>query len=390
MADDGRLLVLGAIGAVTLLGAAASKGSRSASSKVWIHYDAVAKEEIAKLTESLNGMVARGMSRREADRLLAEAMRGSPEVEQRGMMFVNGFLEAGQQVFVVGPHLEELFENTSLDRVPREALKAPHKAFWIALPESDLRLWSRRNGWCKLRGMYVDARDPKQIRLQVYGPVPTAAEPHATNESYLYIDFEEAYVSRGAAIQAAPDRTSEKGTGDLEAYLVGKLTEAIRMRSLAIPADILAEVTSTQIQALRIAVNLMLYTNASGAELTPDASYLDDLAQYKKLMAEKKKLLASNERERTKRREMDRLDARLAKLSGATVVRLGQSIETRNESLGSSVFGRRRRHWVRGHWRLPARKHGEPKLVWVQPYERNTEEEARVTRHVYKGDSSEN
>ena len=400
MSDDGRLLTLGALGALLLGGAAAAGSRASKTSKAWIHYDAVAKNDIAKLTTMANEMIARGMNKREVDRLLADAMSKSPELERRGMAFVNAFLEAGQQVFVVGPRLEELFVNTSLDRVPRDAIAAPYPAFWVALPSSELRLYSQRNGWCALRGMYVDASEegahdllgvgavglnprrprssggpPRFIRLLLYGPIPTAAEPNATNEAYQYLDLEEIYGTQGV--------------GDLEDYLVGKLAEATRLRNLTLPADVLAEITSTQIQALRIAVNLMLYTNANGAEITPDPDYLAELAAFKKLMAEKQKIARSGERERAKRREIERIDAKILKLSGATVVRLGQGIEDRSEALQGGS-GKRRRHWVRGHWRMPARKHGERQLTWVQPYERNVEEEARVTRHVYKGEPGEN
>ena len=372
MSDDGRLLTLGALG-VLVAGAAARAmgGSRATQAKPWIHYDAIAKGDIANLTTMLNEMIARGVPRKKADQILEQAMSKSPELEQRGMQFVNAFLEAGQQVFVVGPHLEQMFVNTGLDRVPREVIRAPYKAFYIALPSSTLRLYSQRNGWCALRGMYVDA-DERRLRLLLYGPCATKAEPNATNEAYLYFDLDEVYAR----------------SGDLEGYLVDKLTEALRIRNVALPPDALAEVTATQIQALRIAVNLMLYCNAAGADLTADPSYLAELALYKKLMAEKRKIEASRERERTKRREIERIDQKIQKLSGATVVWIGRGIEERNaESVGGNT---RRRHWVRGHWRIPARKSGEKLLVWVQPYERNIEEETKVTRHIYKGDESEN
>jgi hypothetical protein len=373
LSDDGRLFTLGALG-VLLAGAAAIRGSRTiGATKPWIHYDAVAKGEIAKLADMANEMIERGMKKREVDQLLKDALSKGDERERRGMGFVQAFLDAGQQVFVVGPKLEQMFVNTGLDRVPREVLKAPYKAFWLALPGSELRLWSQRNGWCVLRGMYVDGSDPDQLRLLLYGPIPTREEPNATNEAYLYLDFDKVYGASG---------------GDLEGYLVDKFGEALRLRSLTLPADVMAELMSVQIQALRIAVNAMLYINANGAELTPDPSYLTELALHKRLMAEKRKVENGHERERAKRREIARIDEKAAKVSGATVVWLGRSIEEA-ESAKASSAERRRRHWVRGHWRVPARKHGERQLVWVQPYERYADEEATVTRHTYKTKDSD-
>ena len=368
MSDDGRLLTLGALGAL-LVGAAAVRGSRATgATKPWIHYDAVAKGGIAKLTAMANEMIERGMKKREVDQLLKDALSKGDERERRGMGFVQAFLDAGQQVFVVGPKLEQMFVNTGLDRVPREVLKAPYKAFWLALPGSELRLWSQRNGWCVLRGMYVDGSDPDQLRLLLYGPIPTREEPNATNEAYLYLDFDKVYGASG---------------GDLEGYLVDKFGEALRLRSLTLPADVMAELMSTQIQALRVAVNAMLYWNAGGAEITADPNYLAELELHKRLMAEKRKIENGHERERTKRREIARIDEKAAKVSGATVVWLGRGIEeAKPESTPGST--KRRRHFVRGHWRLPARKHGERQLVWVQPYERYADEEATVTRHTYK------
>ena len=39
---------------------------------------------------------------------------------------------------------------------------------------------------------------------------------------------------------------------------------------------------------------------------------------------------------------------------------------------------------MRGHWRLPARKEGAPILTWIEPYERNADQEGAVVERRYQ------
>jgi hypothetical protein len=73
--------------------------------------------------------------------------------------------------------------------------------------------------------------------------------------------------------------------------------------------------------------------------------------------------------------------------SGAVTTWLGRQIEEGaglDEAPASSTDARRplRRHWVRGHWRRPARKHGPRELRWIQPFLRGLGE--AVTSRIYE------
>ena len=353
-----------------------SGGKKAVIERPWIHYDAVLKPALAKLTDLLNEYIAKGVPRQQADRLIRDTVQKSTsESEKRALEFGEAYIASGQQVLVVGPVLQEMFVETSLEKVPRDALLLPYDCYYIALPNCPWRMLSRMHGWTCLRGIYVMKHDDHTWRILLEGPIVGSPDHSAVNEAYLFIDLDEVYPS--------------SGPGDLEGYYVEKLGEAIRKRMQQLEPEGLAEIMQTQINALRVVVNSALYWNSGGKEIVADSEYAKNLADLRRLEAEKKKILASSLRERSKRREIDRIEDKAGRLSGATVVFVGPSIESRDlgEAPGEEMTstGRRsmRRHWVRGHWRMPARKSGERLLVWVQPFQRGGSQKGEVTSRTY-------
>ena len=72
------------------------------------------------------------------------------------------------------------------------------------------------------------------------------------------------------------------------------------------------------------------------------------------------------------------LEAGAEASAAADLYSLGRTIEASPDELGdeggTGEARALRRHWVRGHWRRPARKHGPRVLVWIQPFLRGSGE----------------
>jgi hypothetical protein len=357
---DGSLLAIGAAGAAALAAALASRGSRAVE-RPFIHYDEVVRGPLERISAMGNELLARGVPKAEVDRLIQEAMaRGLAATERRTFKFVHAFQASGEQVFVVGPRLQEMFVQTSLAKVPRDMIRLPYPGYYVALPSAPWRMWSRMHGYSEIRGIYVMARD-YGMDLLLFGPVRPSADSSAMNEAYVPLDVNAAYAA---------------GL-DLEDYLVESLSRSIQARMVELPTEALGHIVETHLNALRVVINAALYVNASGAELTADP---DRIAQRRRAILEEELRRTGKPK---KRRLLER---ERAKLSGATVTWLGRRIEDAAAAEATRAPGRKmRQHWVRGHWKMPFRRAGGPQLRWVQPYERGVEEE-RITRRQYRFD----
>jgi hypothetical protein len=369
MKDDGTLWGLGAVGLLTAAALVArGRGSRATAEKPWIYYDAMILPQLRQVSEMANELRERGVPRAVIEReLIKKLMQSLPPQDQRTMRFVHAYQGSGEQVFVLGPHLQQMLVHTSLDKVPRRVLKAPYTAYYLATPQSPLRLFSQRNGWGPLRGIFFWQSGPGLWEILALGPVPGHADAYAHNMAYIPFDLDAAFAS-----------------GDLEGHLVTQFAEATRIRWLNLPPDVQAELLERDLSVLRIVVNSMLYINSGGVELAADPESALFRQQRAKLEAALAALARSNERERTKKRERERLEEKLYKISGAAVVWLGPSIEASAEAEAVRAPGRKmREHPVRGHWRLVPRRPDDP-VTWVRPHWRGVDAPERVTRRTYR------
>jgi len=84
----------------------------------------------------------------------------------------------GQNTFVVGPRVQELFKRTTLSKVTYEMLVAPTRAFYVALVDCPWRIWGGdRTQWHQVQGVYVsftlgrhrDGRQGDGINFCIWG-----------------------------------------------------------------------------------------------------------------------------------------------------------------------------------------------------------------------------
>ncbi len=367
---DGTKLALGAAG---LLAAATLFRGRGSAAKVkpYVLYDEL-RRHVKPFTDVIEVAVAQGTGANSVIRML------KAEKDKRASVihFYYGYVQAGEQVFVVGPRLMEMFLATGLDRVPPEAIHLPFPSYYVSLIESPGRIWSKESGWLAVKGVFVREVAPGQVGLQIIAPQPTANDRTSFttyNDAYAFIDFNEA----------------ASWPGGIEPMMDTKMVEAMEVRGYTGPEWTFnsIEIAETYKKIGRIIVNAMLYTAADASELWPDPDSLAAHRERKRLEASIQRLLRSNERERTKLREKERIEREIARQSGATVVWLGATIEAAAAAESPRDPARSmRRHWVRGHWRVPARKHGPPRLRWIQPFERAKDSSARVTGRTYQYD----
>lgn len=78
---------------------------------------------------------------------------GTTKVLMHQMLFYDRF---GQNTFVIGPKVRDLFCRTDLTKVTPDMIAPPAQGFYIALPNCPWKIWGgKRTGMHPLRGVYV-------------------------------------------------------------------------------------------------------------------------------------------------------------------------------------------------------------------------------------------
>ena len=285
--------------------------------------------------------------------------------------------ESGQQVFVVGPRLQEMFSETSLREIPSGALKTPYNSFYVALPGCEFSIWGDEStGWHRLSGFYVVDLIPafQDMGLDAVGE-------HGEKDAWLFFLWgaENSY-SRGYGDDASffftVDKSALDRSGlDLEEWLRKKLSsKSLTHRDHTwdqitrwpgqgeSPGRSASEAQKNEGQlgasifAIRVFFNLLMYLRAADPEVVGDPEADANTKERKRL--EKRIKETKNAK---KRRQAQRA---LTRISSATIHYVGPSIEEAQEEELAKTG--RRRHWVRGHWRQFRRG----KWTWIQPHQR--------------------
>lgn len=292
------------------------------------------------------------------------------------------YVANGRQAFVVGPRLQEMFTQTSLpDQVEQWMLQTPYPAFYVALPDCQEQIWGTYSAMSAVRGVMVDMEFRQgYMALLLWAPLPAerVAAHHGIdnrqltpeikkqlrgqgNDSYLIFNIEEAVADpRG-----------------LEAHILAGWEQSVKEEGWSQYA--MDATAKSRVDILRIVLGAILYLQSERKELSVDPAAAQARAERAELEARLRNIKTP-----AKRRKIE--DKIKSIPTGGTVTYLGQTIEA---SLGApdesdeSVDPRAlRRHWVRGHWRRPARKHGPRVLVWIQPFLRGSGES--VPSRTYK------
>lgn len=313
----------------------------------------------------------------------ARARRVDPEfLETLLFRSMVDYVKSGRQTFVVGPRLQEMFVQTSLpEQVEQWMLRAPYPAFYIALPDCEERIWGIYQAEIPVQGMMVDLQyEPGSMAILAWAPA-------SIDRTIIHYDLDERKLT-------AELRDRIKGMGN-DSYLVFNIEDAIA-HPRGIEAYILDQwaaavakagwsqaaikaTAQSRVNLLKIALGTLLYLQSERKELTADPDAERAIAERAELAERLKRLKTPAKRRKIEEKLKSTAD-------GPTVTWLGRSIEQATESTNEESDPRApiapRRHWVRGHWRRPARKHGPRVLVWVQPFLRGSGE--TIPARTYK------
>jgi hypothetical protein len=292
------------------------------------------------------------------------------------------YVANGRQSFVVGPRLQEMFTQTSLpDQVEQWMLQTPYPAFYVALPGCQEQIWGTYNTMSLVRGVMVDTEFlPGHMALLLWAPLPIEkiAAHHGLdlrqlgpdtikqlraqgNDAYLIFDIEEAVADpRG-----------------LEVHILDQWEQRVKAEGWSQHA--IDATAKSRVNILKIVLGTILYLQSERKELSADPAAAQARAERAELEARLR-----NTKTPAKRRKIEEKIGAIP--TGGTITYLGRTIEASpdepGDEGGTGEARALRRHWVRGHWRRPARKHGPRVLVWIQPFLRGIGEP--VPSRTYK------
>jgi hypothetical protein len=301
-------------------------------------------------------------------------------------MLLAQYRQYGQQSFVIGPQLQQMFERTSLEGVPGHMLKMPFPTLYIALPDCPWKIWGGVTGWHSVSGVLVRYHpESNSFTLFMWAAENENARVVGDDASFwLNLDMNEA---------------GDMGL-DVETYLLTVMGDRRRESSDTHPdvrieeaerQEVYNQIEDTAINVARVIFNLLIYLQTKTPERSTVKKYIDQKQERKEMEAALKRIKSPKKM----KRKGKHLKRKLAALSDATVTWIGESIERIPTGGYARQPGQKQvRHWVRGHW-WPKLANAEAikrwGIRWKEPFEKNKDnEEAEPSRHYrFKDDTDE-
>jgi len=321
------------------------------------------------------------------DMALSRAMKGQVGSDSLLFRAMTDYVAAGQNAFVVGPEMQQQLARTSLDAVQPWMVKPPYDAWALALPHCPWAIWGpEEKRMLPVRGVTITNEGGSGIlsmvlwapttdvaaRLEQFHPGVRLMDPATLREAVKA----NAWLGNDSYL-ALPLAAAFEAEGGIEGFVEDEWAHVTEnhVDFKGWPKAAIEETQATRATILRIVFGVMLYLQAEGADLTPDA-----VCEAARRRAEEAQEKLERVRSPSKRKKLER---GLPKASGGTVVWLGRRIEEDAQAHEAGEGGAtRRRHWVRGHWKGQPRKHLRV-IIWIQPYERGGGPE-RVTKRTYR------
>lgn len=261
----------------------------------------------------------------------------------------------GDNVLVVGPHMQELFAHTTLPTLPQDwQAKLPYECFYVHLTHPGVA-WD------------VDKRmEETGLPHRVRGGLvfSTLVDDESFKEGEKEVD--EGHVSF-EMIVFDPHGDDMPNVTKINIYslpLEGNLEKGLsEYMTDKHDGDLYYD---DCVQFARIVINLVLYLSSpDGPRSRVDRSAADNAGLLK----------AKAEGGRKRMRKHHKRQYDLA--SRHTVTYVGEHIEEACRNAEEPSEGHRRRHWVRGHWRyarVGPRSEMRREWVWVRPHLRGSGE----------------
>jgi hypothetical protein len=352
---------------------------QSTRTRALLEAAALVKEEpdaaLPSGVDSILGVLSHISSRRRAqERLEAVFKAHKVDPELISTLLIRSMIDYvanGRQSFVVGPRLQEMFTQTSLpEQVDAWMLQTPYPAFYVALPGCREQIWGTYNSMSIVRGVMVDMEFRRgHMALLLWAPLPVerVLAHHGLDERQLPPEAKKQLRGQGNdsyLIFNIEDAVSDPR--GLEVHILDQWERSVAEEGW--PQHAIDATAKSRVDILKVVLGTILYLQSERNERTPDPAAAQADAERAELQAKLRNIKTP-----AKRRKVE--DKLKSLPTGGTVTYLGRSIEEAPQAADGSGDPRSlRRHWVRGHWRRPARKHGPRVLVWIQPFVRGSGE----------------
>jgi len=138
-----------------------------------------------------------------------------------GVYFLHAALayaKAGQQVFCVGPRLQQMLTDTDVSKVPEDFLKFPYPCVYVATPDCPWEIFGGITGMHQVGGFYMYQKSARELLFAIWGKANENSQTTDDDATFwLLLDLDKV------------PRTSDT-TGvtlmDFEAYLNQVLSDA--------------------------------------------------------------------------------------------------------------------------------------------------------------------
>ena len=223
---------------------------------------------------------------------------GTSRITNYLMMLYDRF---GQNTYVIGPKVQELFRRTNLSKVTREMIEPPQAAFYIALNDCPWRLWGgERTQWHNLTGVYVaftkavnskDQAAPREygIHFALWGEA-NERSLGPTDDTILWysinleewvrqgVDLEQFFAGHSVMLANEEDHTKWKG---------GDPIDPENLPFIPTTPENIQEQRVTLTNVLRLVLNICLYMSSDDPDLNVK-DWNDEAAELKQKIAAKK------------------------------------------------------------------------------------------------------
>lgn len=276
--------------------------------------------------------------------------------------------EAGMFTYELPTELVEMFDQTSLKGITPEILGGlPHECFYVDFEQFDKKIWGdMKTEWHDVSGAFLMEIENSWVWL-AWG---------AENEKSDY-QREDAMFSMGIML----DDWKHSGL-DLEDYIDKRLDE-VKDRIVYSEGGVYESVMTDEEKrdrqlesawhVFRILINTVLYINTENPEITRDIYARD---RERAMEALERVSNPGSKKARLARRDLRSIPASRTHLVAPSI---GKKIRTATSSHSPGDGPKKRRHWVRGHWRhqpyWPEGRDHEPvhKTIWIEPHLRGGE-----------------
>jgi hypothetical protein len=273
----------------------------------------------------------------------------------------------GQNSYVMGPKVQDLFRRTSLEKVTPDMLVPPVTGFYVALPDCPWRIWGgARTRWHQLSGVYVGftksssrktfvpgtplekVRREPTVHFALWGEANEHSESRLDDALLWHSMSLEEWAKDGCDLETFFEKQAVMlvDEHDVEAWKgCDPLDPAHRTRPAAPETAELVEHRYTLTCVLRTVFNLCLYLNSDEPDLEVQDPK-DEATRLRKEIGQKK---SGGKRKKLERRLANLPKTRIVYV-GPLFESLGQDTSRSSSTEAGGTHASPLEHAVRPHW----------------------------------------